>query len=362
MKLAVFSDLHGHLYKDFDSISDLTGSERLDKIVETLVFIRDDCKRRGIDTVLFAGDMYHVRSKVHTVVFNSIYDTIKTFHKHGIQIIGIPGNHDQNDNSDVPQHSLHTFNDLPGVTIYGDLAMHHLDDDDIIIHCVPYSKNAQRTKEWIENSVKGFEKPYFLYENTKHICLFHLGIDGGFVGKGNYPMADAFKVEDLKPDFYQFVVGGHFHKHQFLGGYDHVFYTGAPIEHSFSDEGEEKGYFILDTDDSSIEFVPIPNPKFMTLSSVDVTYLDMEEIADAGHYVRIYSLERDYEGTKSFLPPHLKYKIILSREYQEITRVNVKIGMSDEEVVTNYAEKFNPDAMEVGLQILAEVKGGTGLV
>lgn len=356
MKLAIFSDLHAHTFKDFDSVTDLTGSQRLDNIVATLEYIRDDCYKRDIKHVLFAGDMFHIRSKVNTVVYNAIYDTIKSFNHFGIEIIAIAGNHDQNDNSDVPAHSLHTFNDLPGVTVYGHQYIHQLVGDSpldmVNIYCVPYSKNAQRTKDWLAN----LEKPEVtLFSN---ICLFHLGIDGGFVGKGNYPMADAFKIEDLRPDFFKYIVGGHFHKHQFLGGHPHAFYTGAPIQHSFSDEGEDKGYFIIDTSKRyDVQFVPVPNPKFITLTVSDIVNLDMQELADEGHYVRIVAKESEVQRIYP-LPTNLQYKLVLEKVYEEVLRVDVKIGMSDEEVVTKYAEEYNPDAMEIGLKILAEVKGG----
>ena len=134
----------------------------------------------------------------------------------------------------MPQHSLHTFNELDGVHIYGDLDIHFIEEEGeyVDIYCVPYSKNAQRIKDWIDSQE-------MLTGSSTRINLFHLGIDGGFVGSGNYPMADAFQPEDLRPNFFKYVVGGHFHKAQFLGGYNNFLYTGAPIQHSFGDEGED---------------------------------------------------------------------------------------------------------------------------
>ncbi len=354
MKLAVFSDVHGHNYKEFDEKSYLTGSTRLDNIVRTLEFIRDDCVRRGIKKVLFGGDMLHIRGKVDTIVFNAIYDMIKTFYANGIEIIGIAGNHDQKDNSDVPEHSLHAFNDLEGVTIYKDLGTHMIwgqDEENVPVFCVPYSKNAQRIKDWIA-SIDADK----IGRNA--ICLFHLGISGAFVGNGSYPMADAFLPEDLRPDIFKYVVGGHFHRKQKIGGYDNFMYTGAPIQHSFGDEGEEKGYLILDTSKRlDISFVPIPNPQFFTMTAYDVANEDMQTIAEEGHYVRLTIKEGELQAALSYLPPNLKYKTVLEKEYKEETRVDVKVGMTEEQVVTKYAEQFNPEALQVGLDILERVKG-----
>jgi hypothetical protein len=55
MKLAVFSDLHAHNFKEFDRKTDRTGSSRLDNIVDTLVYIRDYCVAKQIKYVLFGG-------------------------------------------------------------------------------------------------------------------------------------------------------------------------------------------------------------------------------------------------------------------------------------------------------------------
>lgn len=353
MKIAVFSDLHGHNFRTFDRKTDRTGSHRLDKIVDTLLYIRDDCVRRGIKYVLFGGDMFEVRARVNTVVYNAIYNALKSFHEHGLEVIGIAGNHDQVDNSDVPDHSLMTFNDLPGVTIYGDTDIHFIKEDGeyVDIYCVPYSKNAQRIKDWIAS------QEMLTFSSTR-ICLFHLGISGAFVGSGSYPMADAFDPEDLRPDFFKYIVGGHFHRKQKIGGYENFMYTGAPIQHSFGDEGEEKGYLILDTRKRlDIQFVPIPNPMFLTMTLADMTKEKLQGIAGDGHYVRAMLKEDEVQAFNAMVPEGLQYKVVLEKVYEEQTRVAVKIGMTEEEVVTKYAQEHNPQALDIGLQILAEVKG-----
>ncbi len=349
LKIACFGDFHAHIYKEFDHKSDRSGSKRLDLQIDTLEFIKNECLRREIDTILFSGDAFHVRARVNTLVFNSVYDKFKEIAESGIRIIAIPGNHDDHDNSDLPQHSLHAFKDIDGVEIMDKLSITMLDDRTPVV-CVRYSKNTKMIKDFI-NSINhtGFDK--------KPILLGHMGISGGFVGKGSYPMPDAFTVEDLRPDVFKYVVLGHFHRRQTLGGYDHVLYTGAPIQHSFSDEGEEKGFIVLDTKKRwDIQFVPIPNPMFLTMSATDVANEDMQKIADEGHYVRIYVKEKDLEYVKTFIPDNLQYKIILEKSYEEQTRIDVKIGMSEEEVVKKYAEKHNPEALEMGLKILEEVK------
>lgn len=352
MKIAAFSDLHAHIYKDFDTHSDVSGSSRLDNIVNTLVYIREYCNENGIDTILFGGDLFHIRARVSTVVMNSMYDTIKTFwEKYQIEIIMIPGNHDDTDNSDLPNHSLHTFKDIEGVTVVDTLSTVTLKDGTPVV-CVRYSKNATMIKDFIQSlDAQDFDKT--------PILLGHLGINGGYVGKGSYAMADAFEVKDLRPAIFKYIILGHYHRSQYLGDNPHVLYTGAPIQHSFSDEGEDKGFYVLDTSKRwDIKFVPVPNPKFITIQDVAVQHEDLQEFVENGDYVRIQCREQHLESTLSFLPENLNYKIELIREYVEETRVEVKIGMSEEEVITKYANEFNPHALETGMKILKEIKEG----
>jgi DNA repair exonuclease SbcCD nuclease subunit len=351
MKLAAFADLHAHNYKEFDERTDRTGSKRLDIIIDTLTYIQNYCVENGIGTILFAGDAFHVRARVNTIVFNAVYDKFKEIARCGIDMIAIPGNHDDYDNSDLPNHSLHAFKDIEGMTIMDKPDIVILEDDTPVV-CARYSKNTKMIKDFI-NSINpnDFKK--------KPILLGHLGVSGAYVGNGNYPMADAFTIEDLRPDIFKYIVLGHFHKRQFLGDLPHAFYCGSPIQHSFNDEGEDKGFFVIDTDKRwDAQFVPIPNPKFITMTFYDVATQDIQAIADAGHYVRLQVTEEELQTALQYLPDNLKYKVELQRKYEEKTRVDIKIGMSFEEIVSKYADEYYPEGKETGLKILEEVMGG----
>lgn len=195
--------------------------------------------------------------------------------------------------------------------------------------------------------------------------LGHLGISGGLVGKGNYAMADSFTVEDLMPDYFSAVYLGHFHKYQLLGGYDHVMYTGAPIQHSFSDEGEQKGFIeaIVVGNKVVSKFIPLQFfyqsgqviPTFHTIkypeNKDDIqTYLEQ----DGETYFRFLVEESHVESLKASVPEGCKYKLEIVRKYEEQERTEVKVGMSFEEIVKTYAEEHNPSATELGLDILRE--------
>lgn len=352
MKIACFSDLHMHTFKEFDEISDRTGSKRLDNIVESVEYIRDYCFENKITQVIFAGDAFHTRGKVDILAFNSLYDVMKTFPEYGIEVVMIAGNHDQSSNAKLPPHALHSFGDIEGIKVYGDLGIHQIEDDGVPIDivCVPYNKDAQRIKDWI-SEVASTDMGY------SRILVGHLGVSGATVGSTSYPMAEAFSIHDLKPDYFHYIVMGHFHKRQFLGGYPNSFYCGAPIQHSFSDEGEDKGFYIIDTDKRyEVTFVPIPNPMFRTVT-LPISEELVKELEERGDYVRIKANEDNIQDFTNSVSQDLKYKVELERVYEEQTRVDVKIGMGFSEIISKYAEEFNPEAKEIGLKILSNIRG-----
>ncbi|MNW28635.1 putative metallophosphoesterase YhaO [compost metagenome] len=353
MRLAAFGDFHAHLWKEFDTKGGETGSIRLDHQINTLRYMKDWCLTNGIKYLLFAGDLFNARAKVDTRVFNAVYDEIESIGKSGIIMVMAPGNHDQYDNSDVPENSLHAFKKLDNVHVFDTVTSVTIHDPErpheeaVEIVLAPYSRNAQMIKDFISSVEK---------KDIPQILLFHLGVSGAFVGSGNYPMADAFKVEDLRPELFKYIIGGHFHKRQFLGGHPHAFYTGAPLQHSFGDEGEDKGFYVVDTAKRyDVEFVPIPNPKFVTLEG-DPTKKHEAELLwcrEEGNYVRFVVTSEQLEAWEKIIPDGLQYKVELRKEYQqEEERSGVKIGMGFEEIVTQYAEEKRPDALEEGLELI----------
>lgn len=348
MKILCSADIHSHVYKTFNKITDNTGSSRLDQISYTLDYMKNYCVENGIDQMAFAGDMFETRGKVNTLVFNTMYDKFKEISDAGINILAIPGNHDDLDNSDLPQHSLHAFKDIKNMSVVDDLSTAVLDDLTEVT-CIRYSKNTDMLKETI-NSVGDY------FDGSTKILMAHVGVDGGVVGSGNYPLSDSFSLEDLRPDYFDWVILGHFHKPQLLA--ENVFYCGSPIQHSFSDEGEDRGFFVIDTDDKKyIKFEVIPNPKFITVTENDISKYDFQELADEGHYVRLQIKESNLHQIQSSLPENLQYKVELQREYKEENRVDVRVGMSPEDVIRKFAEQYNPDAVDKGLDILKEVQG-----
>lgn len=347
MKIACFGDVHVDIRKEFNDIGTESGSTRLDVILDALRYIKDYCVENKIDTAVCAGDLYNTRGKVNTLVFNETFKVCKEFDDSGIHLILVAGNHDQIDNSDIPQSSLRPLAEIPKVTVVENCRtlIDPSANETVRLHCVPYSKNTQMIKDFID-SVEGGE-------GVSDILVAHLGVSGATVGNKEYPMQDAFALSDLRPDFFKYAVLGHYHDKQMIGGTNNVFYTGSPVPHTFGDM-PDKGFYVIDTEKRwDVQFVPIPSPEFHTVDST-VTMDELQEHCDKGNYIRAQIQEDEVENFMFRVPDGLKYKIDLQREYVKETRVDIQVGMTFEQIVGKYSDELNPDAKEVGLTILRE--------
>lgn len=342
------ADIHAHNFKEFDNISDKSGSQRLDNIVDTLGAMQDFCVSTNIPVLLIAGDLFNIRGKIVTIVYNAIYTKIKEICSKGINVIILSGNHDESGNGEDIVSSLHGLQDIPNVQIVESLSTIYVTHDEEVVRivCVPYMKNTEKVINYI-NSIEP--------EDTPTVLMAHLGVTGGFVGSNNYPLSEAFSPKDLRPDFFKYVILGHFHKRQIFSGYPNMFYCGAPIQHSFNDEGEDKGVYVLDTRKRcDVKFVPIENPKFHTVSG-DISIEELREHCSIGNYLRIQLMEKDLQEFKKKVPEGLKYKIDIVKEYKSVVPVDIQVGMTFEQIITKYAEEHNPEYKSLGLQILQEV-------
>jgi DNA repair exonuclease SbcCD nuclease subunit len=356
MKLIAWGDFHAHWFTDFSEVDDITGNSRFTQQLKALEFMRNYCLEHDIRYSLFAGDLHHKRKAVDQTVKNMVRDEIKKFGQSGILTVMIPGNHDQVDNSDFPQHSLHSYRELEDVVLLDRFEPYYLngDDGEAFIYPAPYSKNVVMVKDEITR----YANHAAARPECSHILLMHLGISGAYVGKGNYSMPDAFSFEDLHPDAFTFGVAGHFHKRQFLGGHSHFFYTGSPLQHSFNDEGEDKGFYVLDTETGTAEFVSIPAPRFITvkLTGTDPEAIKLIQEQYKGDFLRIQIDAEKVQELTEKLPDEVKYRVEPQKTYVEERRVDVDFSMSMTQIITEYAKKFNPDALEIGLEILREVE------
>jgi DNA repair exonuclease SbcCD nuclease subunit len=346
VKVIVWSDFHAHIYETFAKPDKEFINDRFRIQIETLQKVFNLArKHKAIN--LFVGDLFHKRSKLDDIVFNKVYEVFAK--NEDILTFLVRGNHDSRTNDTYSQHWLETFQYLKHVTVFASPKDGPYTINDLTIYPIPYSDDVNYLQSCID---------YFATEakmDNKHsILAAHIGVDGSETGKYSHRLEGAFQVSDLHPDVFDFIALGHYHKRQFLGGRQNVFYCGNTIQTSFADEGQEKGVFLIDTD-RPFEiplFIPIENKQFITLDHIPE---NVQDIVD-NNYVRFILPQSLATEVEVFKELNDNIRVEVQKEYITETRIDIKVDNTEEEIVGAYTKEFYPEATNLALDILKEAR------
>ena len=119
MKIIATADWHIHEFSDFSKTLNVVWNNkrfieldvpeskpmnsRLFNILNGLCDIRDYAIQHNITKVINAGDVFHKRGSISVTAFNAVHQVLESFHRVGIDMYIIAGNHDQVDSSISPE-------------------------------------------------------------------------------------------------------------------------------------------------------------------------------------------------------------------------------------------------------------------
>lgn len=391
MKLVAMGDIHAHSFKDYSKTlevgwDDNTGryvkvdseqfngrviamNSRLFNIVSALSDVREYCLDNAINTCLMAGDLFHSRGSVETVVFNSVYKVFERFKQDNIEVIMIAGNHDQFDSSPVPENSLYTFNQIcKVVSVPETIDLIDKDTGEIIKLCaLPYSKDKLMLKKYLDKFVEDTKGD----TGSDKILMAHLGLSGSLIGSANYVISDEWNINDLNERYFKYTVLGHYHKPQFVT--EGCFYTGSLLQNNFNDEGDKHGFMVLDTDFRwDVQQVALDYPEFITITKDNVENFSAEQLAK--NYIRVASNATDADEVIGALDSVIseaayayeedafnQIRVEVEKDYDSDNRSDISISMSLTEVIQVYAKENAADSddvkalIEKGLDIVSKV-------
>ena len=241
-KIAFFTDLHLGVHQN---------SERwLTIALEWSNWFQKELKDRNIHELIFGGDFFHYRDEVNVKCLhaaNLILDTFKDFN-----ITMITGNHDSyyKDHSTVNSLSiLNTKNNIDVIDVPKVIRKKGKD----LMMC-PWGINMSEI-EPADIIFGHFEIQNFKYNNFK-VC------------------EHGFNSRELLNKTTR-VFSGHFHKRE-ERNYDNgvVVYAGNTFEMDFSDLGDKKGFYIIDLEDLSYEFIENNySPNHVKIKTSDIAIL-----------------------------------------------------------------------------------------
>ena len=289
MRILHFADLHLGVENYNAGINPETGlSTRLHDFLNTLDEVVEYALNNEVDLVLFCGDAYKSRepSQTHQREFAR---RIWRLSSNGVAVLLLTGNHDL-PNAIGRATTVEIFKTLsiPNVIVANTLGTHKIDtrNGTIQIVALPWARRSallsrESTKnlsseevneklestltELLEQEIAGLD-PKLPAILAAHITVANAkyGSERSMIMGNDYRLLQS-NVANSKFDY---IALGHIPTKQVLGDNPPVVYSGSLQRIDFSEEDDEKGFFIVDIGrnrKTNFEFVPVKARRFVTI-------------------------------------------------------------------------------------------------
>lgn len=359
MKIIVVSDFHADMYNQYaQPVTGKPWNTRFQSQLDSLDKIFDMAEKEKA-LVVFNGDLFNSRININQVVYTQIVNKIaersfKLNKETGYGVFMLAGNHDQYDNSRVPNNSLSVFNNIKDskgeniidVFSYPD----HFLFNDIEIFMLPYSEDVDYMHESLDEMLCEAEP------NTKRYLFAHIGVAGAVQGKWNHRLSGAFKLSELHTDMFEQIILGHYHKRQTLTtDKNHlVYYVGNTVPLNHNDDGDKKGVYLIDTEDNSARFIPLDNPIF------DTVYInskeDIDKVDSTNKFLRVIIKDKTLLEDECLKDKNIVISYV--PEEKDSSRLGIDAKSSTSDIVSKYTNKYYPKATKDALNVLNDVLSG----
>lgn len=266
----------------------------LDEIIKII-------EEEKVDAVLIPGDIYdkNIPSIEAVNLFNDFLNKLSNLK---VETFITSGNHDSNDRLSFGSNLFNKLNIHIETEYNGKLAKYSIEDVDI--YMLPfikpfYLKGLMSEEEYskIENPtdmMKWIIQNEDIDKNRKNILMLHQFV----INQGenletsdsestiNVGTLDSIDVNTL--DVFDYVAMGHIHGPQKVKR-DTVRYSGTPLKYSFSEVNQNKSVVILDTEDMSIDLVPLK--PLRNLKVIRGNFEDIMEMQPCDDLIRVELLD-----------------------------------------------------------------------
>ncbi len=265
----IVSDIHLHNWSAFATVGADGINSRLQILLNELHRCADEVDAAGGDTIINAGDTFHVRGNITPSVLNPTLDAYSALVKRGFKIYIVAGNHDLEGKDSDRLGSAVTALEGVGCAIVNTPAAGIGICDDVVM--VPWIQNIGDLKKALEDAASAASTDVGNLD-----LVIHAPIDDVLVGIPDHGLTSDY----LASLGFRKVFAGHYHHHKNFG--NKVYSIGALAHHTWSDVGSKAGFLIVR--DAFVEWRKSHAPEFIDLLSAE-SETDAELMAE-GNYVR----------------------------------------------------------------------------
>lgn len=266
-EVLLFSDLHCFAHK--------RKQERLEDCLKVLDWVFDVAEERGIEDILFGGDLYHDRQKIEVFTYQRTFETlINRLSKKKFNLYLLLGNHDlwYNDNTSIS--SVIPLSSIPGIKVISQ--PERLKIAGCNWDFVPFTHNPIETLSELK------KKP-----GNPEYALGHIAVDGAILHGSHHADVsiehdgDMVTISPALFNDYKHTFLGHYHAEQRVT--NKVEYIGSPLQLSFGEAFQSKHIIAFDGVSGEKEYIENKfSPKHLVISAKDRDKYDLE-----GNFVRI---------------------------------------------------------------------------
>lgn len=320
MKFLAFADLHIHNFKQFDK-----QNSRLKNCLLVLKLMFAYANKYNITNILFAGDFFDKGASIPTIVLNETVLTLKElFNKYpDIQLICVSGNHDYATTKYLNEPVVTALTFLE--TIFTNFIV--IDDtfisltDNIKVFGVPYYDYPIHYYTKVDS--------FSLNKSHINILLTHATITGFTSVPG--------QIESNHECFKRFnlCLCGDIHEVKWMES--NMLMMGNPLHKDFSDEGQSKGFWLFDIDEST----HLIKETFITTDSKFPKFV-RKKVSDV-------SVEEDNKNYIQITPD------IIDNIELKTNNENFTLDKKPEEIITKYLEEIDNndiDLLNIGLTLI----------
>jgi DNA repair exonuclease SbcCD nuclease subunit len=291
-KIGCFSDIHLGLYQD--------NIEWHEIAIKFAKWAAQKYKEKEIEDIIIPGDIFHNRSYISVETLAASKQFFEIFKDFNIYVS--TGNHDcfKKDNSDV--NSISIFNNWHNI--------HVVDEKPILLETVNSKKISLVPWGATLNQVPKSDIMFGHFEISSFYMNSYKLCEHGISYK------DLFTKASM-------ILSGHFHKRDHRT-YDkgQIVYLGSPYQQNFGDSKDDRGIYILDTDNNTFQFIENDiSPKYLKITFGETL---KEEVVQNNFISLVVDNNQDEENI-------IKYKA----QIFELKPRNIKLQYNEDESKEN---------------------------
>lgn len=344
--IAITADIHFHNHQQFKRIDENGMNSRLKDALSCFEWIVDTAAKNHCEALIVAGDVFHSRKNIEHSVLDNVCRMFK-WAESIMPVFVIAGNHDYSITGDeaLSIQSLAGANTI----IVEEPTIHEVQR--ISFGMLPYTSSAEKTASELKK-----------LKDCKYL-ISHLGIHGAKVGPGDFEMPDEIPPSLLLKYSFKNIFLGHYHGHQTLAD-GKIVYVGSPLQLTFGEAGETKGFILLDEKKGKWSFVENKSsPHFIA-----VDYGKKKPNIRDNDYVKVITkINQLDDAQEEFKGAQVKFEV--SRERQEFKERLKLYGKNNLDILKEYVkahppeypknrdkEEFHKSLIEEGLSLLEEAQ------